>query len=102
MTLRQETLIFDGQIYSVDTIQKSGYRFIDRLSVDIRKSGSDILCVVTLDHRLGDASAESCIQDFKKEVLDQHLRAKIREETEPVRNLILAYAFSKSGLQGSE
>ena len=102
MTLHQESLVFDGQIYSVDTIQKSAYRFIDRLSVDIRKSGSDILCGITLDHRLGTASVESYIQDFKKEVLDQHLRAKIREETEPVRNLILGYAFSKSGLQSSE
>jgi His-Xaa-Ser system protein HxsD len=40
------------------------------------------------------------IADFKRELLDQQLRKQIKEETEPARNLILAYAFSRSGLQG--
>jgi His-Xaa-Ser system protein HxsD len=38
------------------------------------------------------------IQDFRKEVLDQHLRARIAKETESIRHLILAHAFSRTGL----
>ena len=39
------------------------------------------------------------INEFKRELLDQQLRISIKKETEPQRNLILAYAFSKTGLQ---
>jgi len=39
------------------------------------------------------------INAFKRELLDQQLRLSIKKETEPQRNLILAYAFSKTGLQ---
>jgi His-Xaa-Ser system protein HxsD len=42
------------------------------------------------------------VESFKKDVLDYHLRAKIKAETAPVRNLILGLAFSKTGLQDRE
>jgi His-Xaa-Ser system protein HxsD len=40
------------------------------------------------------------VANFKRELLDQQLRLQIKKETEPARNLILAYAFSRTGLQG--
>jgi His-Xaa-Ser system protein HxsD len=42
------------------------------------------------------------VESFKKEVLDQDLRLKLKAETEPIRNLILAHAFSKTGLIADE
>ena len=39
---------------------------------------------------------------FKNEVLDQDLRSIIAKETEATRNAVLAFALSKTGLQGSE
>jgi len=42
------------------------------------------------------------VHDFKKEVLDQHLREKIKAETDDIRNLILSVAFSSTGLQKVE
>ena len=36
--------------------------------------------------------------EFQNEVLDQVLRERIRNETKEVRNLILALAFSNTGL----
>jgi His-Xaa-Ser system protein HxsD len=39
------------------------------------------------------------LQDFKRELIDQELRMKIKSETEAVRNLVLAYTFSRTGLQ---
>ena len=53
----------------------------------------------------GQVTADECeriINDFKIEVLDQGLRARIAKETSASRNAILALAFSKTGLQGGE
>ena len=45
---------------------------------------------------------EAAERELRAEVLDQDLRASIARETEPVRNAILALAFSRTGLQESE
>lgn len=42
--------------------------------------------------------SESLLAEFRNHVLDEVLRARIREETREVRNLVLAAAFAKSGL----
>jgi len=47
----------------------------------------------------GTLENQNILADFKKEILDQNLRLKIKRETEPMRNLILGYVFSKTGLQ---
>ena len=41
---------------------------------------------------------EAILAEFRNEVLDQTLRERIRGETQEVRNLILALAFSNTGL----
>ena len=46
--------------------------------------------------------ADRVVADFRNEVLDQVLRARIRTETEEVRNLILSLAFSRTGLTGED
>jgi His-Xaa-Ser system protein HxsD len=38
------------------------------------------------------------VADFRNEVLDQVLRERIRAETSDIRNLVLALAFSRTGL----
>lgn len=40
----------------------------------------------------------SLLVDLEHEVLDETLRARIRDQTADVRNLILALAFSNTGL----
>ena len=45
-----------------------------------------------------DADAEALVAEFRNEVLDQVLRERIRIETQEARNLILAVAFSGTGL----
>jgi hypothetical protein len=39
---------------------------------------------------------------LRAEVIDQTLRVRIARETEPIRNLVFALAFSRTGLVGSE
>lgn len=90
-------LTFDGSTSSVDALQRALYRMSDRLSGDIRQGdGGKIEC--TLVALGGEPIGDDLVSEFRNEVLDEVLRARIREETQEVRNLVLAVAFSKSGL----
>ncbi len=92
-------LEIDEKIYCLEAIQKAAYRFIDRLTILITKTSDKLVCEI--DAVAGtEEQFDANISNFKRELLDQQLRKQIKEETEPARNLILAYAFSRSGLQG--
>lgn len=91
-------LDLDKTVYSLEAVQKASYRFIDRLTVVISQSEQNISCEIdTTDGRT--EMIEAMLADFKRELLDQQLRIQIKNETTDVRNLILSYAFSRSGLQ---
>jgi His-Xaa-Ser system protein HxsD len=91
-------LEIDEQIYCLEAVQKAAYRFIDRLTVLITKTDGQLICEI--DPVLGtEGQIDKNIANFKREMLDQQLRKQIKDETESARNLILAYAFSRSGLQ---
>jgi His-Xaa-Ser system protein HxsD len=96
MTLRLE---LDPAIYRLEAVQKAAYRFIDRLTILISKSGDKLVCEID-PVKAGSTALDNLVANFKRELLDQQLRLQIKEETEPARNLILAYAFSRTGLQG--
>jgi His-Xaa-Ser system protein HxsD len=98
--LSSASLLFSAQVHSLDAIKKAAYRFCNVVAVDIVPSESDIACHFTFLKPRAAYECEQFIADFKIEVLDQGLREKISQETAPVRNAILAYAFSKTGLQG--
>src|SRR5262245_41702401 len=89
-------LTFDSSAYSVDAIQRAAYRFSNRLSCDLSASDEAIECTLHLPD--GTEDIDATLADFRNEVLDQVLRERIRAETADVRNLILAVAFSKTGL----
>lgn len=91
-------LQLDASIYSVEAVEKAAYRFIDRFAAVISHEGKNILLDISFDSN-HDSMSEAILADFKKELLDQNLRLKIKTETESIRNLILSYTFSKSGLQ---
>jgi His-Xaa-Ser system protein HxsD len=95
--VQNRDLTFDGGTSSIDAVQRALYRMSDRLSGDIRQAdGGEIECTLVAlgDEPIGD----DLVFEFRNEVLDEVLRARIREETQEVRNLVLAVAFSKSGL----
>jgi His-Xaa-Ser system protein HxsD len=76
----------DLGIYSLVALKKAAYKF-KKVQILERDKNFAIL-------ELGDISEEV----FYKELVDQDLREIIAKETEPVRNLILAQAFSKTSL----
>lgn len=91
-------LELDENIYCLEVVQKASYRFIDRLTILISKAAGQVICEI--EPVLGaTAHLDEHVANFKRELLDQQLRKQIKDETEPARNLILAYAFSRSGLQ---
>jgi His-Xaa-Ser system protein HxsD len=92
----ERTLSFDSSTASLDAIQRAVYRLSDGLSCDIVVADSTVEVVV---HPADpDADLEPLLGDLRNEVLDQTLRERVREATSEVRNLVLALAFSKTGL----
>lgn len=91
----ERLLTFDASAYTLDAIQRAVYRFSDRLSADISIDREAISCRLFI-HDAHRELLDELIDDFRNEVLDQVLRERIRRETEPVRNLILAHAFSNT------
>ena len=94
-----DTVQFDLALFSETTVKKAAYRFTNEASISFNKDGNELSCSIT------PASEETELSDlilrFQNEVLDQDLREKIAEETAGIRNVILAQAFSKTGLQNS-
>lgn len=91
-------VILDTTIYSVTAIKKAAYKFAGRASVVINPKNDTSVAVFFdfIGHPL--SNPEDVIGDFCNEVLDQDLREIIKQETTPLRNLILAHAFSRTSL----
>lgn len=92
---------FDSSIYGVSTVQKAALKFTDVCSFSFRSSPASVIVEI---NALPSASAvifAEVTERFKNEVLDQHLRHVVAQETEVERNLILAYAFSNTKLVAS-
>lgn len=107
MTLSEVTSLpqlvtFDGAVYSITAIKKASYKFIDVFSAEIRTDGSAVTCDLHFDAQRTADDIENVISNFRKEVLDQDLRETLKKETEQVRNVILAHAFSKTGIVSNE
>ena len=73
-------------------------KYINKFSTDFALQGQSIVCSLIFTQNTPQDSIQFYIDDFRKEVLDQDLREKIKKESEPLRNLILAHAFSKTTL----
>ena len=90
------TLAFDQATVDLDALQRSAYAAAAEMTVDIRVSGADYVC--TLFPRKRDTTDDELKHRFRVEVNDQILRVRIAKETEPLRNLVFALAFSQTGL----
>ena len=93
---------FDSRVYALTVIKKAAYRFLSRFVTDIRQDGDAWTCTLQFVDAADSATADELVRELKSEVLDQDLRATIARETEPVRNAVLALAFSRTGLQSDQ
>jgi len=96
------TLEFDSNAFTLSAVQKACYRFTNVASFEIRletqNSKTAILVVATNLGSKSVAGLDHLKKLIRNEALDQQLREQISAETQDVRNLILAHAFSKTGL----
>lgn len=95
------TVSFPTNVYRLDVIKKAAYPLSGLCAIDIALGEADIVCTLTFNPPRNRREVEDVVAGLKREVLDQDLRRMISEETAPLRNAILAYALSKTGLQGS-
>jgi His-Xaa-Ser system protein HxsD len=93
-------LLFDRATVDLDALHRSAYAVAAEMTVDIRVSGPDYTC--TLFPRTRGTTEDALKHRFRAEVNDQILRVRIAKETEPLRNLVFALAFSQTGLVQSD
>jgi His-Xaa-Ser system protein HxsD len=93
-------LVFDRAAVDLDSLQRAAYALASEMTVEIRIASADYVC--TLVRRKRDLPADELKHRFRAEVNDQILRARIAKETEPLRNLVFALAFSQTGLVKGE
>ena len=88
------TLLLDASAYSLEAIQKAAHKFTASFVVAITMEGAGkIRC--NLKTKAG-GEPNDAVEAFFNEMLDQQLRLTLRRETEAVRRIILAQAFSRT------
>lgn len=92
-------LVIDLRVYRLSAIKKTAFRMADKCTA-VLGSPDDYLLPLALRFKPGtsESAAGEVARTFFQELLDQELREQIAEETNSVRTLILAQAFSKVDL----
>ncbi|HYV43306.1 MAG TPA: His-Xaa-Ser system protein HxsD [Myxococcaceae bacterium] len=95
---KETSIELDTAVYRLNAIKKAAYRFGDRCHVEIGTvaEGRARVTLRPKEPLVGDL--EQLAGELRNEVLDQELREVVAQETEAVRNLILAQAFSKTSI----
>jgi len=94
-------LSFDKNVYSLAAIKKAAYKFAAEFATNISDK-EKIEVKITFNSDIKKEEYPKIVQGFQHEVLDQDLREQIAKETGPIRNVILAEAFSKTALLTEE
>jgi His-Xaa-Ser system protein HxsD len=92
----------DSKVCSIESAQKAAYRSLQLFTIDIQTNSTHLNCKLTANKGVSEEAFNYAVQEFRKNILDEELRIKLKKETEHVRNLILGIAFSKTGLQKDE
>jgi His-Xaa-Ser system protein HxsD len=91
------SVLFDAESHTADAIQRAGYRFADRFSLELAREDGSFSCVL----RSAEPLEEELIEQFRVAVVDYVLRERIRDETEGVRNVVLALAFQNAAVDAA-
>lgn len=85
--------------YSVDAIEKTAYRLAAECTVVIEPCVEDRLpLLVMFPRRMTPSEAHQVTLRFFRELTDQELRERIAAETREIRTVLIAHAFSRTGL----
>ena len=95
--IRLVTLDVDTSIYRLAAIKKAAYKFGDRCSVEIESLPQGRVRLI-LRPNSPSVDSRNLESELRNELLDQELREHVAEETDGVRRLLLAQAFSSISL----
>ena len=84
----------DEKIYSLKSIYRTAYSFIDQYYIGI--DHIDSCYMVYLSSKDSETSNKSISGEFQNELLHQCLRSAVEEETKQIRELILTRALYSS------
>lgn len=101
ITFRDRGVRFDVdlRVYRLAAVQRTAYRLAGRCTAVLGELRGDVLAVsLTFPQGTSEPDALATARLFFRDLLDQELREKVREETAPVRALLMAAAFSRTGL----
>lgn len=89
----------DLRVYGIAAVQKTAYRLARRCTARLGLVSDDVLPVaLTFARGTSRDEVREVTDMFFRELLDQQLREEVRAETAPMRSLLLALAFSRTGL----
>jgi His-Xaa-Ser system protein HxsD len=92
-------LEIDLRVYRLAAVQKAAYRLAREATVVLGEMRGDALGVaLTFAPDTTECVALAGARHFFRELLDQELREKIRDETASLRTLLLAAAFARTDL----
>lgn len=91
---------FDGNVYRLSAVKKAAYKYGGVFHVLIEEVDGGVLA--SLRPTSSNSDPKDAAGMFCNEVLDQELREEIAAETNGIRDLLLAHAFSKTSLIDSE
>jgi His-Xaa-Ser system protein HxsD len=89
----------DIRAFRLIAVQKAAYRLADRCTVVLGALGdTNLRITLILPPATPESRAMEVARLFFQELLDQELREHLAEESQPIRALILAHAFSRTDL----
>lgn len=92
-------LSFDAAAYSVLAVQKACHRFSNLAAFEVQTKPAEVVVTATLLDAHAEQSHVAYLSgQLRNEALEQTLRETVRQQTEGTRHLILAHAFSRTGL----
>jgi His-Xaa-Ser system protein HxsD len=95
----ERVLRLDTRDASTAAIRAAAYRFGDVFSVHLEPVAENVVAArCTFPQDTSQAHVDSTMREFERELNDQILRERVREETKHVRAVILAHAFSRTQL----
>jgi His-Xaa-Ser system protein HxsD len=86
------------QFASADAIERALYRVADRCTWKLSRDNDSWAVSLLVTASADPTELET---DFRRHVIDYGLREKIRAETEQVRALLLAHAFSEASTKNA-
>ena len=85
----------DLGVYGLPALLRVAYRFTDRCYLHLQRKSEHVV-EVRFRAKAPETALENIAGEFCNELLDQSLREIVARESEPVRNLILAHALSRT------